>query len=354
MKFSDLENKNPGTANWQSDHYLAFTRVSLFHFSLLDQDDITRNLDRQLILSFKSMRVTWFCLVSHIFAEEKVPTDTINVLVRLFLSSCRRFWILGEKNLIKKTDDGTSSKNPKPGQKRKADDGKSKKRKKSKPFYASKANYFSLLNIGDMIEESGSMRHCWEGENESYIQNVKREISTMKHTEQYLKTILTKILRTDVLASFNKDNPFSKAKKYSRTSHVRIYNKGLKYASIEDVFSQEDIVSGVIHKTEIILVCFEESRVKGIGVHPLIFNDKKGSWKCNLWYSETLPQIQHYCVYKSREELLKDCSDFFILLREKDTNNTSIRTMICCSWRVRDDVGTLRLPLPLKNVLLMK
>ena len=101
MKFSDMENKNPRTANWQSDHYLAFTRVSLFHFSLLDQDDITRNLDRQLILSFKSMRVTWFCLVSHIFAEEKVPTDTINVLVRLFLSSCRRFWILGEKNLIK-------------------------------------------------------------------------------------------------------------------------------------------------------------------------------------------------------------------------------------------------------------
>jgi hypothetical protein len=48
------------------------------------------------------MRVTWFCLVSHIFAEEKVPTDTINVLVRLFLSSCRRFWILGEKNLIEK------------------------------------------------------------------------------------------------------------------------------------------------------------------------------------------------------------------------------------------------------------
>jgi len=102
MKFSDLENKNPGTANWQSDHYLAFTRVSLFHFSLLDQDDITRNLDRQLILSFKSMRVTCFCLVSHIFAGEKVPTDTINVLVRLFLSSCRRFWILREKNLIKK------------------------------------------------------------------------------------------------------------------------------------------------------------------------------------------------------------------------------------------------------------
>ena len=60
----------------------------------------------------------------------------------------------------------------------------------------SKSNFFSLLNIGDMIEQSGNMRNCWEGENESYIQNVKREISTMKHNEKYLKTILTIILRT--------------------------------------------------------------------------------------------------------------------------------------------------------------
>ena len=121
------------------------------------------------------------------------------------------------------------------------------------------ANYLSLLNIGDMIEESGPMRHCWEGENESYIQNFKREVSTMKHTEQHLKTILTKMLRTDVLDSFNRTNPFSRAKKYSRTSHVRIYNRGVKYARIEDVFSQEDIVSGVIDKNGNLLVCFEKS-----------------------------------------------------------------------------------------------
>jgi hypothetical protein len=29
-------------------------------------------------------------------------------------------------------------------------------------------------------------------------------------------------------------------------------------------------------------------------------------------------------VYNSREELLKDCADFFILFREKDTINTSM------------------------------
>jgi hypothetical protein len=112
------------------------------------------------------------------------------------------------------------------------------------------------------------MRNCWEGENESYIQNGKREISTMKHNEKCLKTILTKILRTDILALFHKDNPFSKAEKYSRTGHLRIYNKGLKHSTVEDVFSKDGIVSGVINSKGHLLVCFEKSRVKGIGAPP--------------------------------------------------------------------------------------
>ncbi len=355
MKFSDKEKKNIGTANWQSDHYLAFTRVSLYHFACLEEMDITHKLDKQMVLAFRSMRVTWFCFISHIFAEEKVPLKTINVLVRLFLSSCRRLWIIGKRNpLNQSTEECTTSK--KSGEKRKVDDNKSEKtsKKASDPFYVSKANFLSLLNIAEMIEQSGSLRHCWEGDNESYIQNIKREISTMKHNEHYLKTVLTKMLRTEVLDYLNTDNPFSKAKKYSRTSHVRIYNKGSKHSTVEDVFAQEDIVSGVIDKKGHPLVCFEESRARGIGVHPLIFNDNEGSWKCNLWYSEMSTQINHLKVYKNREELLQDCADFFILLRDKDTTSTLLRTMVCRSWRVRDDGGKIRLPLPLKNVLLMK
>ena len=122
MKFTDMDNKNLGTVNWQSDHYLAFTRVSLFHFSPLEQIEIASNLDKHTFLAFRSMRVTWFCLISHIFAEEKVPTDTINVLVRLFLSSCRRLWIVQENS--------SSSKKPMLGDKRKATDGTSIETKK--------------------------------------------------------------------------------------------------------------------------------------------------------------------------------------------------------------------------------
>jgi hypothetical protein len=99
------------------------------------------------------MRVTWFCFISHIFAEEEVPTETINVLVRLFLSSCRRFWMLRErKNASQLTDGGASSKKRTSEKKRKLEDGKlseklddQKAKKKFSPFYVSKANFFSLV-----------------------------------------------------------------------------------------------------------------------------------------------------------------------------------------------------------------
>ena len=42
MKFTDMDNKNLGTADWQSDHDLAFTRVSLFHFAPLEKGDIAQ------------------------------------------------------------------------------------------------------------------------------------------------------------------------------------------------------------------------------------------------------------------------------------------------------------------------
>ena len=55
---------------------------------------------------------------------------------------------------------------------------------------------------------------------------------------------------------------------------------------VEDVFSHEDIVSGLISKEGNLLVCFEESRGKGIKVYPLIFNDNIWSWKFNLGTQE--------------------------------------------------------------------
>ncbi len=179
------------------------------------------------------------------------------------------------------------------------------------------------------------------------------EISTMKHNEKYLKPFW-KNLEDRCLGFLRQGQSILQGKEvFKDQSWKDSQQRAEAFHSGGCLFTGRHIVSGVIATKGHLLVCFEESCVKGIGVHPLIFDDIKGTWKYNLWHSQTLPNSHHSSFCKSRDELLKDCVNYFILLREKDTNIISMRTMICHSWRVRDDLGRLRLPLPLKNVLLM-
>ena len=121
---------------------------------------------------------------------------------------------------------GNKRKRVSSGKKRKRDKATApKKSKASKPFYTTTSNYFSLLNFGQMIRDNGSVRNCWEGENESYIQNIKREIIIMRHNETFLSTILRKLLETQVLSFHNKGNPFSETQQYARTGNMKIYKK---------------------------------------------------------------------------------------------------------------------------------
>ena len=57
--------------------------------------------------------------------------------------------------------------------------------KKSRPFYVTAKNYVTLLNLKDTIEYFGPMRHFWEVVMDKYIQLVKKELTTMCHTDQF-------------------------------------------------------------------------------------------------------------------------------------------------------------------------
>ena len=43
---------------------------------------------------------------------------------------------------------------------------------------------------------------------ESYIQNIEREVDNMRHTDNFLVTILRKVLKILVLARIMEDNPY--------------------------------------------------------------------------------------------------------------------------------------------------
>ena len=120
MSFSGKDLQSLGTSNWQSDHYLAFTRLCLFHFAPLEGRNVPGSMTK-VIGAFKRVFVLWFCLMSSVYGDEKVSSSKIDNYVKLFLSSCRFLWIFADKgtakndkiDTAKNNDKGTAKKNKK-------------------------------------------------------------------------------------------------------------------------------------------------------------------------------------------------------------------------------------------------
>jgi hypothetical protein len=71
---------------------------------------------------------------------------------------------------------------------------------KSKPFFHTEPNFFTLLNLPEIIRLYGPLYEIWEGLDEAFIQQLKREIIKMRYNTGYLKTILEKQLYNKMLS----------------------------------------------------------------------------------------------------------------------------------------------------------
>jgi hypothetical protein len=89
MSFTGDVSKNEiKTTGWQSTHYVAWVRTSLFQLAPLEFNPPSDKSKDGVLDAFKLVRTIWFSLVSHIFTDEKVEIEKIEYLVKLFLSSC--------------------------------------------------------------------------------------------------------------------------------------------------------------------------------------------------------------------------------------------------------------------------
>ena len=335
MPFSGEKEKTLGVANWQSAHSSSFARISLFQFSGLDECSSNQPPENEheclkAIQAYRNMSVIWFCLVSHAFAREIeiVSPTRIDHLVRLFLSSCKDFFNSAYE------EDGQA-------------------------FYESKSNYFSLLNCKEMMEKYGSLLYLHEGEDEKFIQKVKQEISNMRYNTSHLTVLLQKLLATATMEHLNKNNPMSIQTTYSRLSNFRVYRPDQKCCISEPhhVLEKNVFVSGIVDNHNTMYICFEKSVGGGISLYPIAFDDAHGQWVLNLWYAEA--RIDEECLtpivtVPDRSELNEIAQDHFLLLKmKKSVGDIDIvqpthqkSTIICHSWKVRVDTGTLQIPLP--------
>ena len=96
-----------GTANWQSYHFLGFTRISLYHISLLGGGNSPPEGNEKILSSFRRVRALWFCLISNILTEKKIPGCKIDTLVKLLLSSYRVLHLLAGRVVQDNSCSGT-------------------------------------------------------------------------------------------------------------------------------------------------------------------------------------------------------------------------------------------------------
>ena len=200
-----------------------------------------------------------------------------------------------------------------------------------------------------------SLREFWESIHEKFIQYIKGELKNMRHTTKFLVTILRKVLRRMILEKLIEDNPYQQKKQYARVDNFKIYKLGKSDQEPSIVLANNTAVSGIIDAQGRMLLCVERNGELGqFALHPVLFNnDGSGFWRYNLWYSQAeIGPVSKVCT--SRKEVLELVRDYFLMLRPIADDAPLCQTVICRSWRIRNQSGELALPMPDEKTLLVE
>ena len=324
-QFSDKEGIT--TSGWQSDQYLAFARMLLVYFGLLD--DYSDVVDCQKIVALQQVCVLWFMLLSALFTNDTCNTRLVDDCVRLFLSACVHY---GETT-IKKISKGV----------------RKGRNKGEAAFFQDTSNYFSLLNLKQLIERFGSIRLLWEGEREKFIKYIKKEMTTICNTETYMPGVLNKFLCNHKMDEFLKQNQLYDEVKYSKTRNFRVYKN---FNDLNHNFRSGMMLSGVIMKSkengrEDIFICYNGDTKNAHVLHRVEFDDTRHKTKLCLHYAVIKlsndvgeSSLVHF---ESRDLLMKVISGYVIIhpmvTKDKSFKISNGHTVLTYCWRVRTNEG---------------
>jgi len=232
-------NTSLGVAGWQAEQFVAFARLSLIYFGYLD--DFKNELDHDGFIALKQMLVLWNLLLSSLFGDDKCDPTTVDHYAKLFLSASLKF---GE----------TTTALALTGTKSTAKKGK----KNVECFFEGTSNYFSLLNLKELLRRFVHMRVLWEGEREKYIKYMKGVLYSMQDTETCLTNSLQKLLQKICLDYQMEDNMHYSPNNYVRTAPYKIYRGWDSFR--EEHWNSGKLLSGIIIKGDkSIYICIQEN-----------------------------------------------------------------------------------------------
>ena len=317
-----------GVVAWQSDQFSAFARLSLIYFGYLEE--FKDHLDQEGFKALKQTVVMWNMLLSALFCdEEECDPDMVDHYVKLFLSAACNF---GEKTT------------------RYALSGSEKKVKgngNKECFFEGTSNYFSLLNLKDLVSYFGSIRMLWEGEREKYIKYVKGVLTRIQKTDTYLQNQLQKLLSNHCLDHLMVGNQYYDPEPECRTWNYKVYKSIDSFK--EDHWDRGILLSGVLLKgAEGIYICVQGKEHGSIDLWKLLFNDDHGRMKFNLYYAPFgLPERDSpYVTVTKREGLNEIIRDNLLIhpmiCKTLAFDKVNGHAVVSKSWRVRTRDGSMK------------
>ena len=152
-----LRTKYLPAAQWLAEDYLGYSRMMPFlygtYFLQVRAPDNTQ-VSKETMESLKQVLNSLHVMIGLLMTPRQPNIDCIDMHIKLFLSCCNRYAKLYYA-------EGTA------------------------PFWSTKGNFLSLLNLPEQIRYFGPLRWYWEGICERFIQTVKCVLSYMRKSTFY-------------------------------------------------------------------------------------------------------------------------------------------------------------------------
>ena len=229
---------------WQAEDELGFSRIQQFVYAVFFTNvfslPINSNTNEESIMALKMIINALSVMVHGLMTPRDTSTYFIDRHVKVFLSCCHRF-------CQAYYSDGVTE------------------------FWSTTANFPSLLNLAEQVNNHGRLRWYWDGTRERYIQSVKKILKNLRKSPSYFTRKLEMMQKLTVvswlrvtLPDLDEDDD-EMIRNYDES---RMYFRYQSYKEIFQLFARKQIISGFTIKgrKQMVFVSFGK---RGRGVKDL-------------------------------------------------------------------------------------
>lgn len=296
------------TGGWLAETYLAFSRVMIIIIGHLDEFINPNELG---FLEIQTMFQVLFTLLSHLMSTSMFDIQTIDDYIKLFLSICHFY----EKDIGFETLKNGSM---------------------AFPFWYSKSNFVSLLNLKKQIETYGPVRLHWEGLKEKFIQKVKPILKNKTTRVTYLVKKMEKIYsHTNLEVIVNKQIPNNSFCKYEKIYDIQRFKS---IAQIENSLSNFESISGIVLKDSPNRIYIINEQNDSIKLHKVLICPQDRFLKLNLWYYSVMIKEKPNYIFNDYRSLVEEIHDYVMIIpyypgHTDETKNNGY-TVVSKNWYI--------------------